>query len=127
METEYSISNRLKILMEKLGIKQRDFADLLRVSQGTISKYLNNQQEVSVGIAIRLYESHKVNPVWLLTGSGQIFESDQKILEHKYDTVKSEEPLLQKIEITPDEQNLIELFRESGYRGIFNFCKKILK
>ncbi|WP_272664095.1 MULTISPECIES: helix-turn-helix domain-containing protein [unclassified Providencia] len=86
-----SISIRLKFLIEQLGIKQIDVANLTNVSQQAISYILTNHVEKSFytyQIAIGL----GVNPEWLANGVGEIFSEKtlsipcyNSILDLKFD------------------------------------------
>ena len=67
-----SISSRLKFIIEQLGIKQIDVANLTNVSQQAISYILTNNVEKSFytyQIALGL----GVNPEWLANGVGAVY------------------------------------------------------
>lgn len=63
--------DRLKKVRQYLGFSQKEFADILKISQQLLSKYENNKSEMSVSAAKELIQ-YKINIDWLLTGEGDI-------------------------------------------------------
>ncbi|PHM59549.1 helix-turn-helix transcriptional regulator [Xenorhabdus ishibashii] len=92
-----TVSNRLKMIINKLGIKQKDVANLTNLSPQTISYILTNDVEKSFytyQIALGL----GINPEWLANGIGKIF-LDKTIEIPCYDSIsdlKSDLPNLKK-------------------------------
>ena len=66
------IGQRLKILIEALGLKVRTFAQALGVSETTVRNYLDRGSKPSSDFLENIVTHfEKTNPVFLLTGNGE--------------------------------------------------------
>ncbi|WP_210516448.1 helix-turn-helix domain-containing protein [Hymenobacter terricola] len=66
------IGQRLKILIQALGLKVRTFAQALNVSETTVRNYLDRGSKPSSDfLESIIIHFEKTNPVFLLTGNGQ--------------------------------------------------------
>ncbi|WP_232423625.1 helix-turn-helix transcriptional regulator [Leptospira weilii] len=63
-----------------MGISQRELADSLNLSPGRINDLINGRtQDLSAEAIRKLRDVHKVNPLWLLTGEGDMFLSGSEV------------------------------------------------
>ena len=76
------IGERLKTLYDKLIEKglvsnKKDFSDALGIDYGSLSKYLTNKVNLSINnLNYSNYKKLGINIDWLLTGEGEMFQSD---------------------------------------------------
>lgn len=57
--------NHIDLLRKHLGLSQAEFAKAIGVSQGNISHYENQRQEVSPAVARRIIRFAKKKGVWI--------------------------------------------------------------
>lgn len=77
------MGRRLAHVREKSGLKQIPFAETLQVSQGGYNTYERGQREIPVRVLRTLYTKFNVNPVWMMTGEGGMFNQDVVDLYHQ--------------------------------------------
>ena len=76
------IGERLKTLYDKLIEKglvsnKKDFSDALGIDYGSLSKYLTNKVNLSINnLNYSNYKKLGINIDWLLTGEGEMFQSE---------------------------------------------------
>lgn len=71
-----TVKKRLKELIKTLSLKQYQFAESISISGATVSDWLNTANvNPSIESLVRISERHNVNLQWLLTGSGDMFNS----------------------------------------------------
>lgn len=70
--TQTTIGQRLKFLMESIGLKVRTFAQALEVSETNIRNYISRDSKPSSDVIERIVRKYpQVNPAWLITGDGE--------------------------------------------------------
>lgn len=68
------VGERLKYLLNILGISQEKFANDIGIKQGTVSDIIRGKtKNISLPIARLCNFLYGVNPTWLLTGEGDMF------------------------------------------------------
>ncbi len=68
------MKDRLKQIINSLNINQKTLAEAIGLKPSTISDFLNGRFKTISSETIRqLYELYRVNPIWLLTGEGEMF------------------------------------------------------
>jgi len=67
------MEDRLKLLIEVLGLKNKEFAQRLGLKPSTISDYLHGRGNPSDTVLILISKTFNVNPEWLKTGQGEMF------------------------------------------------------
>ena len=73
-----AISQRLKLLIEKLDMDTRTFSQALGVSEGTTRNYFNRGSKPNSDYLEKLHVSFEaVNLHWLLTGIGEPFLTNE--------------------------------------------------
>ncbi|MET4107652.1 hypothetical protein [Hymenobacter sp. UYP22] len=74
MQTEASIKQRLKVLIDSLGMNATSFSNMVGVHDGTTRTYLDRASEPSAAyIASIIGAVERINPTWLLLGWGAMF------------------------------------------------------
>ncbi len=66
---------RVKLIRDKLGKSIEEIAKELNISISTLSRYENGKMLPQVNFAKDMMAIYKVNPIWLLTGDGDMFGS----------------------------------------------------
>lgn len=69
-----SIANRLSKALQRLGIKQKELADRLRVTPGAISGFCTGKFAPSDRTITDICEVTGINEEWLRTGKGPMME-----------------------------------------------------
>jgi len=68
------MKERLKIIIKSLGINQKKLAESVGLQPSTISDFMNGRfKSLSSDTIEKLYRVYGVNPLWLLTGEGEMF------------------------------------------------------
>ena len=71
---------RIKDIILKEGLTSGSFADLIGVQRSSMSHIINGRNNPSLDFIIKTLERFpKINPEWLLTGSGSMYRSDMPI------------------------------------------------
>ena len=68
-----SIGERIKSYRVRKGIKLRDFAKLIGISQGGLSDIENDKTKPGANTLVSIVQKTDINPGWLLTGEGDMF------------------------------------------------------
>jgi transcriptional regulator with XRE-family HTH domain len=71
------VINRLKLLIDKLSIKQNELSNILGVKTNTLNQYISGSRKMPYDILIKLAEFSNCDLNWLLTGKGHIFLSTE--------------------------------------------------
>lgn len=90
------ISDRLKTLLEKLNLSQRQFALKINVDPGYFSRIMNDKATPNDRILLLIETVFNVNKQWLETGDGEIFKNPIDSLAKKQ--------ILESIDVLNDEQ-----------------------
>lgn len=61
-------SLRIKKIREKSGLSTNSFAEVLGISQPTVTRLENEKSLPSAETILAFYEKFQVDPLWLLTG-----------------------------------------------------------
>jgi transcriptional regulator with XRE-family HTH domain len=67
------VADRLKALQYTMKASAREMYDALEVSKGTYSKYVNAEAVFDYMVILRLIERFNCDPLWLMTGQGEMF------------------------------------------------------
>ncbi|UAN49722.1 helix-turn-helix domain-containing protein [Serratia sp. JSRIV002] len=68
---DMTMSERIKIQMQKLNLKSKDLIEATRASKGTVSQWVNGGNEPSAQYIAPLAKVLGVSEQWLLLGGGQ--------------------------------------------------------
>ena len=78
--TQSSITQRLKILIERLGLNTRSFSQALGVSEGTTRNYFNRASKPNADYLEKIGSSFEsANLHWLITGTGEPLLSNSDV------------------------------------------------
>jgi transcriptional regulator with XRE-family HTH domain len=71
------LGDRLKLLRKQLGLKQKEFAEVLGVRNVSISEYERNSYTPNYAFLCHLKEKYpEINLDWLVTGEGSMYHVD---------------------------------------------------
>ena len=68
---------RLKLLIQELGLTQRQFAQKIYLDSGYLSRILQGKIRPPERILLLIEKTFHVNPQWLRTGEGDIFAESE--------------------------------------------------
>lgn len=92
MSEDEQFGDRLKLILDELGMKGNAFADSISVSGGRLHGILNNNNSPSVKFCYSIFETYpQVNLDHLITGRGTPFLKEGEKLT-KYTLIKEKEP-----------------------------------
>ena len=69
-ENESTIGSRIRLV--RGDMKLIEFAEFIGIGKSSVSRYENNQGSPDAVFITALYEKCGIEPLWLLTGSGEI-------------------------------------------------------
>jgi len=69
------VSERVKLLLNKAGMSQRDFAKLLGISAPRLNNYLSGKHNIPQVLLIKMSELTNAELSWLLTGKEPVYNS----------------------------------------------------
>lgn len=69
-----TLAERLCMAMKNKGMKQKDVAEALGVTQATINRYINNERSPRADVIVRLSDLLGVTTDWLLKGDSNGYE-----------------------------------------------------
>ncbi|AOP35820.1 transcriptional regulator [Leptospira tipperaryensis] len=98
---------RLKKLIETLGLSQAEFARSVELKPAFISDLINERaKSFSQDSLLRLRMEHSVNPLWLIAGEGEMLISDAEMKsDRETDRYRT---ILRKIRARPQIEELLE-------------------
>ncbi len=85
------MKTRLKQVRKQLGLSQQDFGKALGVSNTAISKLENGENNVTDQMAKLIRREFNVDYIWLTTGKGEMFSSDEVEFARLVDRVMDSE------------------------------------
>ncbi|MCK9160793.1 MAG: helix-turn-helix domain-containing protein [Bacteroidaceae bacterium] len=99
------IKDRIKLIMEKENLSPREFSDSIGIQQSTLSHILNNRNNPSLDVVMKIHEVYdSVNYNWLLNGSKEMTSSKDTISLN----TSSYEPTQKPIVFNENEKNTDE-------------------
>lgn len=69
MFNDRSIAKRLQLLIDNLGITQKELAEKANITEAAVSRYIQGSRIPNAGTIISICRATNVSPNWLL-GSG---------------------------------------------------------
>ena len=80
-----NVKERFRKIRKKLGLKQADLGQVLKLSQDAISAIETGRNKPTLEVLTVLYNNYEVNIEWLLTGNGRMFMNgvDEDVIEKK--------------------------------------------
>ncbi len=79
------MNERIKLLRKTLNLTQQEFADKIMVKRNTVATYEMGRSEPSDSAFSLICKEFNVNPEWLRTGEGEMFEqltNQQKLMKY---------------------------------------------
>lgn len=74
-----SIGIRFKEVRLKQGLKQDEFGAILSLNKGSASAIERETQNITAATVQMLIEKFRVSAHWLLTGEGEMYQTDDKL------------------------------------------------
>ena len=72
--------DRLKILISETGLSQKEFAERINISSSAITQFIKGQSKGLNSDTIQsIISVYNINPTWLLTGEGEMFNTPSDI------------------------------------------------
>lgn len=69
------VSKRLRLLLDNMGLSQKDFASITGLTESAVSKYLSGERIPNAGTLISIANATGVSPNWILGyGSDDVME-----------------------------------------------------
>lgn len=100
MDAAKEIGERIKEIIDALGITQTEFATKLNISQSMVSKMCSGASEPSSRTIFDICDKFNIDEFWLVTGFGEMFHNKSeddvitkflaKILANKTDPIYKE-------------------------------------
>nr|WP_134798960.1 helix-turn-helix transcriptional regulator [Leptospira interrogans] len=107
-KTEF-MRERLAILIESLGLNQREFCENTNISPSRLSEVMNGRTlNLSADAIIDIMQKYNVNANWLLTGKGNIFNPITPL------TGKSKEEKIAELEALRQARKIIPTDVQAG-------------
>lgn len=70
------LSDRLKIFRTALSLSQKELSDRLKITQAGYGKYELGKRSLPNEVIDMFINEFNLNPIWLFTGSGNMFLED---------------------------------------------------
>lgn len=77
------LSERFTLFFKEVKLTQEEFAKKLGVSRSNISSWQGAKHGISSAAIKAMEHEFKLNPLWLLTGEGEMFKNESTILDEK--------------------------------------------
>lgn len=74
------MSNKLEVVRTAVELNKQEFCKKLEITYQTYQNYLNGR-DISTDVAIHLNKKFNININWLLTSSGEMFNTDKNEIE----------------------------------------------
>ena len=101
------VHERLKAVIEELGLVQKNFAESIGTTQATLSRQLKGIHKIDKQAALAIQSVHGVSATWLLTGEGEMFLDGSSV-----SSVKGEE--LDRETMESVIRIVLEMFNKEG-------------
>lgn len=122
------MNERLKILLDVLDMSQKEFAESVGLYPGRVNDLLKGRtNDLSSESIRRIMSKYNVNPTWLLTGEGSMFNSPSTNINisNVGNGVNNTNNI--HITLTPEEEAIVEAMRKAKRRkGVLNAIKALL-
>jgi len=77
------LAQRFSVFFKAVNLTQEEFADKVGVARSNVSSWQSGKHGISSS-SIRVMEHEfKLNPIWLLTGEGEMFKHESTLLNEK--------------------------------------------
>jgi transcriptional regulator with XRE-family HTH domain len=104
--SELNFSGRLKSLMDIKGLRQKELARLIGVSEGTVSNWISKESTPKVEALHKLEVLFKVSGQFLLTGK---MPSGKRFIDRAVDELKEESLLVEAARLEKVQKELAEI------------------
>jgi SOS-response transcriptional repressor LexA len=76
---EMTVGERISLIIKDIGATKKKFAESLNISPGHLSDWLSKKRKSNPSLEYlsKIYELYNVNLIWLVTGNGDMFNSDR--------------------------------------------------
>ena len=91
------MNERLKILRKKLGLTQKQFADMIGITTRSLQNYEANLRKIPGDVIKNICEKMSVNPSWFLMGEGEMFKDKDKDIRNENPSEPVDYSLLEEV------------------------------
>lgn len=112
-----TVNDRISILIDALGIKQKDFAQRINLKPNTLSMIKNKKRNVTDRVLDDICREFNVSKKWLISGEGEMYN---KRTEDFIDR------LIKQYQLTPKDRQILESYvtmPEESRALFYNFIK----
>jgi transcriptional regulator with XRE-family HTH domain len=85
------MNQRIKYIRKTLGLTQQEFGSRLGVTDGAITNIEKGKRKITEQMQLAICREYGVNSIWLRTGEGQPFDSEQTDLDRVIDALMAGE------------------------------------
>lgn len=117
----YQYNERVGKVREHFSLSQTEMAQRVDISLRAYQNYERGEREIPVALVRALYTEFRIDPVWLLTGLGQMILAedqrkllDQELLDRVVEAVENFETDLEKALSVEHKSRLIGLLYEKS-------------
>lgn len=119
------MKDRLKKILKYSGLTQREFAESIGTTQATLSRQLSGTHKIDKQVALSIQAVYGVNPIWLLTGEGEMFLSRKSA--NSINVVGDNNNVSGNIlSVSSEERELLEQLRKKKNKKILDAIKALL-
>lgn len=117
-------NERLNVVLQSLGLKQKDFAESIGTTQATLSRQLKGVHKIDKQVALAIEAVHGVSSIWLLIGEGEMFTSSLK--ENKVKEVKHLKGIAGNAETFPNITDVEQIAHTKWFENLLKEQKEIV-
>ncbi|EMN90901.1 helix-turn-helix domain-containing protein [Leptospira weilii] len=109
--TDIFMNSRIKKIYEDSGLTQIDFATKLGISHGSLNDLLTGRsKKPSHKTILAMRTEFNINPLWLLTGEGPMFASEEDV--DRSNRLNAEFGLLHRLRPLPKLRKIITILEK---------------
>lgn len=86
-DSDSDIIRRISLIIDATRLTQSQFAARISYSEGYISNVMNGRFPIKERLLSKIVINFGINPSWILSGKGTMFNSDQKTINAKFNAL----------------------------------------
>lgn len=106
---EHSVIQRVKDVIASKELSPRSFAERINFNYSTLNNYLTGRRtNINVDLVKSIVSSYDdINPDWLLTGSGEMYLSDDALQPHTAKQSKNDIPFYETLPVSAGQLEVV--------------------